>query len=74
MSVYIHLFWYCLLALGLDHESDLGQWNSSYFDFSRSLGMLLYFVFLRLLLLFTGTCLGLPAGGRKVSWHRATLS
>lgn len=35
--------------------------------FSRGLDILLYFVFLSLLFMFTGTCLGLPAGGRVVS-------
>lgn len=74
MSVCAHLLWCCMFALGLGHESYFGQWNSSNFDFSRGLDILLYFVFLSFLLMFTGTCLGLPAGGREVSWHRATLS
>lgn len=74
MSVYAHLLGYCLLALGLDGESYFGQRDSSHFDFSKGLDLPLYFVCLHLLLRFTGTCLGLLAGGRAVTWHRAILS
>lgn len=69
MSVYVHLLGYCLLALGLDGESYFDQW-----DFIKGLDLPLYFVCLHLLLRFTETCLGLPAGGRAVTWHRAILS